>query len=89
MLQGLNRLPLVRMDSLASKKKKRARNGSFGLLPIQRMAKLAEEICSWIQNQQWGGRGETSQQTVVTEGLCGKMVKFGLKQAVSLVMSCC
>lgn len=30
-----------------------------------------------------------SQQTVVTEGLCGKMVKFGLKQAVSLVMSCC
>lgn len=68
---------------------KKGRNGSFGLLPIQRMAKLAEAICSWLQNQQWGGEKKPSQQTVVTEGLCGKMVKFGLKQAVSLVMSCC
>jgi hypothetical protein len=33
--------------------------------------------------------GPASQQTVATEGLCGKMVKFGLKQAVSVVMSCC
>lgn len=59
MLQDLNPWPLVRMDSLASKKKKKkARNGSFGLLPIQRMAKLAEAICSWLQNQQWGEWGE-------------------------------
>lgn len=35
------------------------------------------------------GEGKPSQQTVGTEGLCGKMAPFGLKQAVSLVMSCC
>lgn len=73
------------MDRLHQKK---AGNGSSGPLHVRRTAKLAEAICSWLRDQLWGG-GKTSQQTVVTEGSCGKMVKFGLKQAVSLVMSCC
>ena len=37
-----------------------ARNGSAGLLYIHRTAKLAQAICSWLHNQQWGGENLTT-----------------------------
>lgn len=52
--QHPSRFSSVRMDRHPPQEK--ARNGSSGLLPTQRMAKLAEAICSWLQNQQWGGK---------------------------------
>lgn len=86
MPQGLSRSPLVRMDRPHLRMRLEMVLLDFRSykewLNLQRRSVVGFEISH--------GEGEKpSQQTVVTEGLCGKMVKFGLKQAVSLVMSCC
>lgn len=81
---------VVPLDGQAPSQEKgvAARNGSAGQAPSHTRHGQASSGNLYFASESATGGG-TSQQTVVTEGLCGKMVKFGLKQAVSLVMSCC
>lgn len=81
-------LPVLRMDRLRLKRKKEKRlDGVFWGFSPPREHKTSLGNLE-LASKSATGWGFMSQQTVVTEGLCGKTVKFGLKQAVSLVMSC-